>query len=176
MAASGLLRLDILFPMLKQLGINIEFVRNRISIGIEDQVIRIDDEEDVQDYQDLLTRFYPESRQEIGEIILQIKKIMQYMDVLYGIDNPAFLDMRKDRDYLLRAVLPWMVKYALTNPKISRLQVPVVDFLKRYTSNQSLLDMISQHFFQETPAFFALSYIKLYLEYQLSAGGHRQSC
>ena len=161
----------ILFPMLKQLGLNIEFVRNRISIGIEDQVIRIDDEEDVQDYQDLLTRFYPESRQEIGEIILQIKKIMQYMDVLYGIDNPAFLDMRKDRDYLLRAVLPWMVKYALTNPKISRLQVPVVDFLKRYTSNQSLLDMISQHFFQETPAFFALSYIKLYLEYHYPLGG-----
>jgi len=161
----------ILFPMLKQLGLNIEFVRNRISIGIEDQVIRIDDEEDVQDYQDLLTRFYPESRQEIGEIILQIKKIMQYMDVLYGIDNPAFLDMRKDRDYMLRAVLPWMVKYALTNPKISRLQVPVVDFLKRYTSNQSLLDMISQHFFQETPAFFALSYIKLYLEYHYPLGG-----
>ena len=71
----------------------------------------------------------------------------------------------------MRAILPWMVKYALTAPKISRLQMPVVDYLKRYTQNQSLLDIISQHFFQETPAFFALSYLKLYLEYHYPLGG-----
>lgn len=161
----------ILFPMLKQLGINIEFVRNSISVGIEDQVIRINREEDVLDYQDLLKKFFPDSRHEIDQIIIRIKKTMQYMDVLYGIDNPAFLDMKEDRDYLLRVILPWMVKYALTAPKISRLQVPVVDYLKRYTRNQSLLDMICQHFFQETPAFFALGYIKLYLDYHYPLGG-----
>jgi phytoene dehydrogenase-like protein len=47
----------------------------------------------------------------------------------------------------------------------------VVDFLRQYTSNQSLLDIISQHFFQQTPAFFALSYIKLYLDYNYPLGG-----
>jgi phytoene dehydrogenase-like protein len=34
-----------------------------------------------------------------------------------------------------------------------------------------LLDIISQHFFQQTPAFFALSYIHLYLDYNYPLGG-----
>ena len=72
---------------------------------------------------------------------------------------------------MLKAVLPWMVQYAITAPKIGKLNKPVVDFLRRYTANQSLLDIISQHFFQETPAFFALSYLKLYLDYHYPLGG-----
>lgn len=161
----------VLFRMLKQLGVDIEFVRNHISVGVEDRVIRIRSEENIADYQNLLTELYPQSREEIPEIIAQIRKIMHYMDVQYGIDNPIFLDMKDDREYMLKSILPWMVKYALTAPKISKLQGPVVDFLKRFTQNQSLLDIICQHFFQETPAFFALSYMTLYLDYHYPLGG-----
>ncbi len=161
----------VLFPMLKHLGLDIKFVRNNISVGIEDRVIHIKGEENVADYQNLLTELFPESREEIREIIAQIRMIMLYMKVQYGIDNPVFLDMTKDRDYMIRTILPWMFKYALTAPKISKLQTPVVDFLKRFTQNQSLLDIICQHFFQETPAFFALSYISLYLDYHYPVGG-----
>lgn len=161
----------VLFPMLRKLGLDVQFVRNRISIGVEEQVIRINRAEDVQAYQDLLNSLFPESEQEIGEIIDQIKKIMQYMQVQYGIENPVFLDIKEDRDYFLKNVLPWMVKYALTVPKISRLQVPVMDFLQRYSQNQALVDIISQHFFQQTPAYFALSYISLYLDYHYPVGG-----
>lgn len=161
----------ILFRMLKQLGVDIEFVRNNISVGVEDRVIHVRSEENITDYQNLLTELYPESREEVREIIAQIRKIMYYMDVQYGIDNPIFLDIKEDREYMLKSILPWMVKYALTVPKISRLQGPVVDFLKRFTQNQSLLDIICQHFFQETPAFFALSYMTLYLDYHYPVGG-----
>lgn len=161
----------VLFPMIKKLGLDIDFVPNKISVGIEDQVIRINNVVAVEDYQTLLNSFYPEIKNEIDEIIQQIKKIMAYMEVQYGIDNPMFLDIKEDREYFIKAILPWMVKYAITAPKISKLQEPVVDFLRRYTQNQSLLDIICQHFFQETPAFFALSYIKLYLEYQYPLGG-----
>jgi phytoene dehydrogenase-like protein len=161
----------VIFPMLKQLGLEIEFVKNKISVGIEDRVIWIDSEENIKNYQALLTDLYPDSRDEIGEIITQIRKIMHYMDVQYGIDNPLFLDMKKDRAYLLKVILPWMLKYALTVRKISALNVPVEDFLKRYTQNQSLLDIITQHFFHDTPAFFALSYIHLYLDYYYPRGG-----
>jgi len=161
----------IVFPMLKQLGLEVEFVKNNISIGIEERVIRINNQESIMDYQVLLDELYPDSKDEIGAIIAQIKKITHYMDVQYGIDNPAFLDMKKDRAYLLKTILPWMAKYALTVPKISRLNEPVVDFLRRYTRNQSLLDIITQHFFQETPAFFALSYFTLYLDYYYPLGG-----
>ena len=161
----------VLFPMLRHLGVDIDLVKNHISLGIEDQVIRINGEENLLDYQDLLNAFYPESVEEIKKIIAQIRRIMKYMKVQYGIDNPIFLDMKKDRDYMMKEILPWMVKYALTVRKITALNMPVVDFLKQYTANQSLLDIITQHFFHDTPAFFALSYLKLYLDYSYPLGG-----
>ena len=161
----------VLFPMLKQLGLDIEFVSNKITIGLEDKIIQINSEKDVQAYQYLLNHFYPESISEIAAIMEQIKRIMKYMDVQYSIDNPAFLDFKEDREYMMKEILPWMFKYAFIAPKISVLNEPVVDYLRKYTQNQSLLDNITQHFFQETPAFFALSYLKLYLEYHYPLGG-----
>ncbi|MBN2392058.1 MAG: NAD(P)/FAD-dependent oxidoreductase [Anaerolineae bacterium] len=161
----------IVFPMLRQLGLDIDFIKSPVSVGIEDRVIRLDAIESIRAYQALLTDMFPESRDEIAAIIERIRTIMGYLDVLYGIDNPLFLDMKKDRDYLLKVILPWMPKYALTIRKISALSEPVVAYLRRYTQNQSLLDMIAQHFFQDTPAFFALSYFKLYLDYNYPRGG-----
>jgi phytoene dehydrogenase-like protein len=161
----------VLFTMVRKLGLDLQFVRNRISVGVEDRVIRINNADDVSTYQNLLNDLYPESQQDIEQIILQIKKIMQYMAVQYSIQNPAFLDIREDREYFVKAILPWMLKYALTAPKISRMQLPVVEFLERYTNNRALIDIITQHFFQKTPAYFALSYISLYLDYYYPLGG-----
>ncbi len=161
----------VLFPMLKSLGINIEFVKNHISIGIENKVIRVNSEENVSEYQSLLSDLYPENAQDIDNIFREIRKIMHYMDVQYGIDNPMFLDFKKDQAYLLKVILPWVLKYAFTASKISALNEPVVGFLRRFTQNQALLDIITQHFFQDTPAFFALSYLKLYIDYHYPLGG-----
>ncbi len=161
----------IVMPMLRQLGIDVDLIKSPVSLGIEDRVIRLASVEDIEAYQALLTDLFPESRHEIAAIIDRIRVIMHYLDVLYGIDNPAFLDIKKDRAYLLKVILPWMPKYALTIRKINALNMPVVDYLRRYTQNQSLLDMIAQHFFQDTPAFFALSYFKLYLDYNYPRGG-----
>jgi phytoene dehydrogenase-like protein len=161
----------VLLPLLRNLGLELELVKNHISIGVEEKVIRIDSEENIADYKALLNDLYPSSTDQIGEIMAQIQKIMHYLDVLYGIDNPLFLDMKEDRNYLVKVILPWMLKYPFTIRKISALNEPVLDFLKRYTQNQSLLDIITQHFFHETPAFFALSYLKLYLDYYYPLGG-----
>ena len=68
-----------------------------------------------------------------------------------------------------------MLKYLMTFRKIEALNEPVIDYLKNYTKNQSLLDIIAQHFFQDTPTFFALSYFKLYLDYNYPRGGYRQA-
>ena len=62
-----------LFPMLRQLGIEIDFVHNDLSLGMGNRVIRINTVEDVLQYRDLLVEFYPENRQEIEEIIRQIQ-------------------------------------------------------------------------------------------------------
>ncbi|HSM23952.1 MAG TPA: NAD(P)/FAD-dependent oxidoreductase, partial [Anaerolineaceae bacterium] len=161
----------VLFPMLRQLGISIDFVPNLISVGIEDKIINITSQESVDEYKNLLIVLYPDNEAEIEEIFKQIRKIMHYMDVQYGIDNPMFLDFKKDQEYMLKKIIPWMFKYVFIAPKISKMNEPVVDFLKRYIQDQSLLDIITQHFFQETPAFFALSYLKLYLDYHYPVGG-----
>ncbi len=161
----------IVFPMLKQLGLEIEFVKSRVSVGIEDRVIRIESADSLKAYQALLDGLYPSSQSEIAAIVQEIDRVMGYMDVLYGIDNPALMDLTKDPAYLVKVILPWMVKYALAMPKIRALNAPVVDYLRRFTQNQSLLDIIAQHFFQSTPAFFALSYFSLYLDYVYPRGG-----
>jgi phytoene dehydrogenase-like protein len=159
------------FPMLRQLGLDIAFVKSQVSLGIEDKVIRLSSESDLAEYQRFLTDFYPESGEDIQDIITVIRQIMGYIEVLYGIDNPTFLDMKRDREYLLKVIVPWLLKYAFTIRKIEALNTPVVTYLKRYTQNPSLLDIIAQHFFRDTPAFFALSYFKLYLDYYYPLGG-----
>ncbi|MBN1248910.1 MAG: NAD(P)/FAD-dependent oxidoreductase, partial [Anaerolineae bacterium] len=161
----------ILLPMLKNLGLDIPLVPNAVTLGIEDRVIRIDSVDSIAGYEALLIELYPESRDEIVEIVEQLRKIMHYMDIQYGIDNPVLLDPKKDREYFVKVILPWMFKYALTIGKVNALKVPVVDYLRRFTGNQSLLDIITQHFFRATPAFFALSYFTLYLDYRYPLGG-----
>ena len=161
----------VLFPMLNDLGIELDLVRNEVSLGVEDHVIKIRSEGDIEKYQDFLISLYPESKQEINTIIVEIRKIMQYMEIQYGIDNPVFMDMMSDREYLTKEVLPWALKFLLTVPKINKVKGSVYEYLAQFTENQSLLDIISQHFFQDTPAFFALSYLKIYLDYYYPLGG-----
>jgi phytoene dehydrogenase-like protein len=161
----------IVFPMLKQLGIDIEFAKSNISIGIADSVLKLKGKESVDEYQEFLIAQYPENATDIKAIIVQIKRIMDYMDVLYGIDNPAFLNPKKDRKYFMKVIFPWMFKFIFTIGKLKKLQEPVEDYLKRFTNNQSLIDSIAQHFFQKTPASFALSYFSLYLDYHYPKGG-----
>ncbi len=86
----------------------------------------------------MLTDLYPESRSEIAEIVAQIRKIMHYMDIQYGIDNPIFLDPKEDREYFIKAILPWMFKYALTIGKVNALKEPVVGYLRRLHSKPKL--------------------------------------
>ena len=80
--------------------------KNQVSLGIEDRVIRLESPESIKDYQLLLTEFYPDCADDISAIIERIHVIMGHLDVLYGIDNPAFLDMKEDRAYLVKVILP----------------------------------------------------------------------
>lgn len=161
----------VLFPMLKQLGIEIDLIKNNISIGIEDRIIEVESDGIVRDYEQLLISLYPDSQEEISKIINEIEKISQLMDIQYGINNPLFLDIKEDRDYFIKEVFPWMFKYMLNVPKVSSRNQPVVQYLEKFTDNQPLIDIISQHFFTETPAYFALSYFRLYQDYYYPKGG-----
>jgi phytoene dehydrogenase-like protein len=161
----------IVFPMLRQLGIDIEFVPSTVAIGIGRDVIRVSSRASLADYQGLLERCFPESRADVAAIVREVARVMDYMAVLYGIDNPLFLDLRNNPKYVFRTILPWLVRYLLTMPRLTRLYRPVDDHLAGLSSNQALIDIIAQHFFRKTPAFFALSYFSLYLDYRYPKGG-----
>ena len=161
----------IVLPMLRQLGIEVDFLPNPVSIGIGKDVVRIYSKDSLGPTRNSWKNTFPENKQDIAGIIQEIGKIMGYMDILYGIDNPLFLDLKNNPKYVFRTILPWMLKYLLTIPKIAKLEKPVDEYLAGFSSNRALLDIIAQHFFQKTPAFFALSYFSLYLDYRYPTGG-----
>lgn len=161
----------ILFPMLEQLGLEVNLIPSIVTLGIEDRVITVDDIESVDEYEKLLNEKFPDNEADIRKIIVEIKKIMDYMDILYGIDNPLFKDIRNDKKYLFNTLIPWIFKYLTTIGKVNKLNEPVEEYLKDFTDNQVLNDIIAQHFFRRTPAFFALSYFSLYLDYNYPENG-----
>ncbi len=161
----------IILPMLRQLGIELQMVRNDVTVGIGADAVRLTSKESLVEYEGLLSRTFPGYEADVRRICGEIAKVMGYMDVLYGIDNPLFMELKKDTQYLYKTILPWMVKYALTMPKVGRLNMPVSAYLSKLTGNQALIDMIAQHFFKATPTFFALSYFSLYLDYRYPLGG-----
>jgi phytoene dehydrogenase-like protein len=161
----------IILPMLKDLNIEFEVVKSPVSLGIENEILHIENIESLSKYSDLLKKFYPESSSEIDEVVKTIRKIMKYMDVLYGIENPLFKDLKRDTSFIFKKLLPWMPRFLFTVGKINRMQIPVEEYLNSVVKNPSLRDIIAQHFFKNTPTFFALSYFSLYLDYFYPKGG-----
>lgn len=161
----------IIFPMLDQLGIDIDFIKSEVSIGIEDSFIKVKSEKSLLDYEKFLASLFPGDTSEIHQIIGEIRKVMDYMDVIYGIDNPLFVEYMDDPGYIFKTLLPWFLKYQVNIRKAMKLDKGVNDYLLEFTKNQALIDMITQHFFQDTPTFFALSYFGLYLDYSYPKGG-----
>ena len=161
----------IIIPMLNELGIKLDFVKSPVSVGVESEILNIENINSLIEYSNLLKRLYPESEVEIDQVIKIIRKVMKHMDVLYGIENPYFKNLNRDWSYLFKEMLPWLPKFLLTIGKINRMNVPVEPYLERFIKNRSLKDIISQHFFRNTPAFFALSYFSLYLDYFYPRGG-----
>ncbi len=161
----------IVLPMLNELGLRLDYVRSPVSIGIEGDIIRVDSQASLADYRDLLLRAYPGSAVDVDRIMALIVRIMKDMDVLYGIDNPLFKDLRRDRRYLFGTLLPWMFRFLVTIGRINRMSGPVEDVLDELTDDGGLKGIVGQHFFRGTPAFFAMSYFSVYLDYLYPRGG-----
>ncbi|HOK27380.1 MAG TPA: NAD(P)/FAD-dependent oxidoreductase [Bacteroidales bacterium] len=167
----ALVNAGIILPMLNDLGIQLEMVPNKVSIGIEDKIIHVDSKEDVEKYREMLIDLYSGSSNEIYNFIRRMQKITGYVDTMYKIDNPVFRDLKKDREFLLKKLLPWLPRFLLTLQKINMLNEPVEQYVARFISDPSVRDIITQHFFKSTPAFFALGYFAIYAEYYYPIGG-----
>jgi phytoene dehydrogenase-like protein len=167
----ALLDAGIIFPMLNELDIELEVVESPVSVGIGKDIIHIKDAGSLEDYKRLLIKHYPDSEKDIEKLIGIIRRIMRHMDVLYGLENPVIKDVWKDKKFLFKKLLPWLPRFLFTIRKINRMKMPVEEYLKTFIKNPSLLDIITQHFFKNTPTFFALSYFSLYLDYFYPKGG-----
>ncbi|MBN1266269.1 MAG: NAD(P)/FAD-dependent oxidoreductase [Anaerolineales bacterium] len=161
----------ILKPMLKNLDITWEFVQNTISIGIEDQMVRVQSMEDLGEYQRILYSLYPENRDDIKTISEKIAKLSEYTRVLYEFDNPNFGSFKGDIPFIIRKLIPWTFKFLHALYKFNQFSMPMEEYLGSLTDNQPLIDIILQHFFRKTPAYFALGYFHVYMDYFYPKGG-----
>ena len=168
--ARGIIDSGIVSPMLKQLNIDLEFLDNPIKMMVEDESMIFENKADINQYALFLKRLYPRYQLDVDEIIKEIKKVMAYMDVLYGIENPLFIDKPYSNEYLSKTLLPWMLKFYPNIKKAMKMMMPIEDFLKQKTDSTEMRHIIAQHFFEGTPSFFALSYFSLYLQYQYPKG------
>ena len=145
-------------PILKDLGIKLNEYGNRISIGVEDQLVYVDSMDALGEYEELLCDLYPENRGEIEKIISVINELSEYTKVLYQFDNPNFVDLGGDWKFIFKDLLPWTIKLLKSLRKFNQFSEPMEEFLRRKTDNRSLIDIIIQHFFRNTPTYFALGY------------------
>ncbi len=158
-------------PILKELGIEAEFLPNRISIGIEDKLMQVTSLNDLREYERMLVELYPEAYDEIRTIFANMRKLSEYTRVIYEFDNPYFGDVINNKEYVIKKLLPWTFKFIHALIKFNQYKLPMEDFLKGLTKNQSIIDMITQHFFLKTPTYFALGYFYVYLDYFYPRGG-----
>lgn len=158
-------------PLLKDLGIELKLLKSPVTIGIEDQLMHMESPGSLTEYGALLERLYPAQKKEIGRILSEIKKVMKEMRVLYGHDNPVFRNFLKDWGYLFGELLPWFGRFLLAVSRLNRWNEPIEQFLAGISSHQPLNDIVDQHFFKNTPMFFALGYFHVYLDYLYPKGG-----
>lgn len=152
-------------PILKDLGLEWEVVENKISIGIENELFQVNSMDSLQEYKKVLLKLYPEYSKEIDEILQIITKLSEYTAVLYEFDNPYFVDYISDKKVLFKEFLPWTFRLMKVLRKFNKYNIPMEDFLSDITDNQSLIDILTQSFFKNTPTYFALGYFHVYMDY-----------
>ena len=158
-------------PILNDLGISWEFLENKISIGIEDELFCVDSMDTTEEYKRILCNLYPENSADIEEIISLIYKLSDYTKVLYEFDNPNFVDLKSNKKFIFRKLIPWAFKFLSALRKLNQYDMPMEECLAKMTDNHSLIDVLTQLFFRETPAYFALGYYYVYLDYFYPKGG-----
>ncbi|MFN6992029.1 MAG: phytoene desaturase family protein [Fervidobacterium sp.] len=166
----ALLNSGIIKPMLKEIDVNLEFLENKVSIGIENEIMNVNGRDSFYEYGKMLKRLYPEIQNEVDRFINIIEKIVSNVEILYSVDNPLFVDMQEMKKNISK-YLEWLVKLPSVLISMKRLKMSVYDYVLQILKNISATDIVTQHFFKDTPTFFALSYFYIYNDYIYPKGG-----
>lgn len=152
-------------PIMKDLDIDFDVVQNQIAIAIEDKHFTIDSLESINQYKDILIELYPNNEEDINEIMPIIHNLSKHTAVLYEFDNPYFVDYVSDKKVFFGQLLPWTFRLLFSLRKFNKYGMPMEDFLRTKTGNESLINILTQYFFKETPTYFALGYFHVYMDY-----------
>lgn len=161
----------ILKPMLNDLNIDLPLVKSEVSTGIDDQIIHFHNTENINQYISALNKLFPESLDAIKELEMHISTYSKMARVLKEVDNPYFKNIFKDWSYLFSELIPWLPSFLSLLLKSRLSNKSVEELLASISGNQSLIDIVSQHFFKGTPAQFALGYFENFLDYLYPLGG-----
>jgi phytoene dehydrogenase-like protein len=161
----------IIGPLLERLELELPTVPSPVSVGIGEDIVHIESRDSLGAYGELLARARPGSAADAAAIVRKLRKVMGDMDVLYGIENPMIRPPLEHPLWLLGKFLPWSLRFFSTIGRIYRFSEPVELALSTMTGDAALADLVGQHFFRATPAFFAMSYFSLYLDYRYPLGG-----
>lgn len=158
----------ILLPMLHELGLRPDWMPDPVTLRIGDSCLRLEAGGPA-GYGALLASVFPDKTGDIRRIIDAIGLAQRGMDRLYGADNPLFTRVKSIPD--ARQQLAWLMRLPAVLRCMRQLKGPVEPFLRNLTDSPALADMVAQHFFRGSPAFFALGYHRLYLDYYYPRGG-----
>lgn len=159
----------ILQPMLDDLGLILPCIKGEVSTGIKDTVINYDTDSSVHDFIATLRKLFPESIKSIQVIEKKIKRNMHISHILNNMPNPFFKKLFTNLGFFFTGFLPRMPAFLWALAATST--TPIEESLKKVTDNQSLIDMLCQHYFKGTPSTFAFGYFENFYDYLYPLGG-----
>lgn len=161
-------------PMLKKLGIELNWIKSDVSWGIKDRIVPIKNLGDVEQVKKLILDLYPDDQRGIERIFRRIDKAIKIVEVINRVDNPFIRSPLSSLKHLLFTVLPWMPSFLLTLLRLPLWSKPMEFSMNRRVKNQNLRDILTQHYFKHTPESFALGYFHTFTDYYYPKGGTGQ--
>lgn len=162
-------------PMLKHLGLadHVEFVPEEVCFRVKDRYARLSHPEGLEELGRLLCAYYPHEQEAIEKIVELLSIVRDDMSVIFSLEHPLFIDEKRiaGAQYFRESLLPWLGNYRQSEMSMARLTTDVRRYLSLFTSNRSLLDILTQHISAGTPTYFALSHFGYYPESMYPVGG-----
>jgi phytoene dehydrogenase-like protein len=158
-------------PMAEDLGLDIAFGESPVSTGIADKIVHYRSLEDIDSFIQSLRELFPDSLPEIERLSRRLWSFSRQAAALNRVANPYFKNLLRDARYLFTELIPWLPSFLSILMKTAGSKRSVEGELAAISRDQSLNDMVCQHFFKGTPREFALGYFYNFLDYLYPKGG-----
>ncbi|PMQ01978.1 MAG: amine oxidase [Dictyoglomus sp. NZ13-RE01] len=158
----------IVLALLKDFELKLDYTKTVVSLGIEDKLIEIKNEDDLELYKNLLLTFYKESSKDVEKIIKSIEEIGNLLKATNKI-----LGFKKNLNYIFTQFIPGFFSLLFNLKVLNKMKKPVERYISEdlKIENRYLSNVLIQHFFKGTPAFFVFGYFYYYMDYIYPKGG-----